>query len=372
MIHWRLLSSLMNANLIKVSLATALLSGVVGAAAPTPGYLLTLTESDLAHTASHQDVRLVNPWGVVHTATELVVADNGTGLLTFYSPMTGARINGSITVPPPAGSTNSAAPSGLVLNSDSAFVLTNGAHHQTAVGFIATEDGTVSGWNSKNEPTLLIDNSATGAVYKGIAIAGTSNGPVLFVTDFHNGFVAAYNSHYAFLGNFTDPALVNLGFAPFGIRMIQDKLIVTFAKQNAERHDDVAGPGNGYIDIFNTSGELVRQFAANGALNSPWGLAVAPKQFGIFGFALLVGNFGDGTINAYNLLTGEYLGALADKQGNTISVNGLWGLTFDVDPSGDELEYIASRLYITAGLNHEADGALGNIKANSPMLPPMH
>lgn len=180
------------------------------------------------------------------------------------------------------------------------------------------------------------------------------------------------DSSFNFQGIFSDTNLTALGYAPFNIRTFQDKLVVAFAKQDPEHHDDVAGLGNGYIDIFNLQGDLVRSFAAQGALDSPWGLAIAPLRFGEFSQALLVANFGDGWINAYNLLTGEYLGALNDSTGTPLAIQGLWGIAFNVDPAPGDLEYSASTLYFVAGPNGEADGLLGTIKPLSPLFAPVH
>jgi len=308
----------------------------------------------------------------------LVVADNGPGLVTTYAPGTGTASRASILVPPPTGSPGPAAPSGLALNPTKDFLIGHlighPEHEAAAQYFIATEDGTVSAWNSASgtNAVLVIDHSSSNAVYKGIAVATASIGPALYVANFRSNMIEVYDTNFAFVTWFTDPSMGALGFAPFNIRIFQNKLVVAFAKQDAQHHDDVPGPGNGYVDIFNTNGTLVRSFAAQGALNSPWGLAIAPLNFGKFSQALLVGNFGDGWINAYNLLTGEYLGALADESGNPIALGGLWGLSFNVDPAAGNVEYNATTLYFTQGLNGENDGVLGSIKPILPLYPPVH
>jgi uncharacterized protein (TIGR03118 family) len=304
----------------------------------------------------------------------LVVADNGPGLVTAYGPGNGSPVVKSVLVPPPAGSPGPATPSGLALNPTKDFLIGHGAHKAPAQYFIATEDGTVSAWNSASgtNAVLMIDHSTSNAVYKGLAVALAPLGPALYVANFRSNLIEMYDTNFAYVTSFTDPALGALGYAPFNIRVFQDKLVVAFAEQDTKHHDDVPGPGTGYIDVFNPDGTLVRTFAAQGALNAPWALAIAPLQFGKFSQSLLIGNFGDGRINAYNLFTGEYLGPLTDQAGNPISMPGLWGLTFNVDPPAGDLEYTAATLYFTVGLNGENDGLLGSIKPLSPLYPPVH
>jgi uncharacterized protein (TIGR03118 family) len=341
---------------------------------PNAGYTVNSFVSDLPHLALHLDTRLVDPWGIVLLNGLLVVADNGPGLVTTYGPGNGSPERTSVLVPPPAGSPGPAAPSGLALNPTKDFLIGHGAHKTPAQYFIVTEDGTVSGWNSASgtNAVLLIDHSSSNAVYKGVAVALAPAGPALYVANFRSNLIEVYDTNFAFVTSFGDPALTALGYAPFNIRLFQDKLVVAFAEQDSQDHDDVPGAGFGYVDIFNLDGTLVRSFAAQGALNAPWGLAIAPLHFGKFSQALLIGNFGDGWINAYNLLTGEYLGPLADKDGNPISLPGLWGLTFNVDPPVNDLEYTATTLYFTVGLNGENDGLLGSIKPLDPLFPPVH
>ena len=341
---------------------------------PNPGYKITNLDADLPHVAAHMDARLINPWGIVMAGNMVIVADNGTGLVTTYAPGNGTPSHKSILVPPPAGSTNSAAPSGLALNPTSGFLIGSGAHKKPAQFFIVTEDGTVSAWNSSSgtNAVLVIDNSTSNAVYKGVAVALASNGPALYLANFRSNLVEVYDTNFAYTGSFGDTNLTALGFAPFSIREFQDKLVVAFAKQDPQHHDDVAGAGFGYIDIFDPNGTLVRSFTSQGPLNSPWGMAIAPLHFGKFSQALLIGNFGDGWINAYNLFTGEYLGPLTDGSGTPIAIQGLWGLTFNVDPAADNLEYMATTLYFTAGSNGEQDGLFGTIKPIVPLYPPVH
>jgi uncharacterized protein (TIGR03118 family) len=343
-------------------------------AALVPGYKVTDFDADTSGTAPHTDSRLINPWGIVLDHGLLVVTDNGTGLVTMYASGTGSPSGKAIRVPPPAGQTGTAAPSGIVLNTTKDFLIGTGAHKKPADFIVVTEDGTLSAWNSTlgTNALLMIDNSTSNAVYKGVTIGITSNGPILYLANFRSNTVEMYDSNFAWMGSFQDTNLNALGFAPFNLRVIQDKVVVAFAKQDDEHHDDVPGAGFGYIDIFNLDGTLVRDFASQGPLNSPWGLAVAPLRFGKFSQALLVGNFGDGWINAYNIFTGEYLGPLTDSNGSPLALFGLWGFEFNADPAADDLEYMATTLYFAAGPNGESDGLTGSIKPLSPLFPPVH
>jgi uncharacterized protein (TIGR03118 family) len=197
-------------------------------------------------------------------------------------------------------------------------------------------------------------------VYKGLAIASTGHGTFLYASDFHDGRVDVFNSRFHLVhlrGDFTDRRLPP-GYAPFGIRAIGGFIYVTYALQDANRHDDVKGPGHGFIDVFTTSGFLVERLISRGALNSPWGLTVAPRGFGPFGGELLVGNFGDGRIHAYGLFSGRAHGALRDEHQQPISIDGLWALQFGTATTGGP-----RTLLFSAGLNDEADGLVGAINA---------
>jgi uncharacterized protein (TIGR03118 family) len=175
----------------------------------------------------------------------------------------------------------------------------------------------------------MADRSAAGAVYKGLATATRSEGPLLYAANFGSGRVDVYDGNMNLLslpGAFSDPQIPS-GFAPFNIANLGGTLYVSYAKQDAQHHDDVAGPGNGYIDMYDLNGLLLGRVVSGGPLNSPWGMVLAPASFGAFGGALLVGNFGDGAINAFDAVLGTYLGSLQDGTGNTIHISGLWGLT---------------------------------------------
>lgn len=329
--------------------------------------------SDIAGVAEFTDPNLVNPWGlvVVPSSGRVWVSDNGAGVSTLYDA-NGTPRSLVVTVAPPAGSTNPAAPTGMIGNDTGAFVISKGTNSAPALFIWSTEDGTVSGWNPAVDPSnavLVIDHAASNSVYKGIARAadGSSN-QFIFVTDFHNGLVEKYDASFHLVSTFTD-ATLPAGYAPFGIQNINGKLFVTFAIQNAEQHDDVAGPGNGFVDVFDLNGNRLQQFAAHGALNSPWGVALAPGGFGAFGGTVLVGNFGDGAINAYALGSGAFLGTLLDKRGDAVAIDGLWGLKFSATPiamakgDDDDDDVNGQVLYFTAGIGGEGHGLFGVIKA---------
>ena len=335
------------------------------------GYIQHNLISDLPNTAITTDPNLKNPWGLAHGPTSpFWVADNGTGLSTLYNG-SAQKVALTVTIPPPNGSTATAAPTGVVFNGTSDFVVSAGGQSGPAAFILATEDGTISGWNPAVNGTaaiLAVDNSASGAVYKGLAMFTSASGSLIYATDFHNNAVDIFDGHFNSIGSFTDTSLP-AGFAPFGIANINGLLYVSFALQKGpENHDDQAGPGNGFVDIFSPGGALMRQFAAQGTLNSPWGMVLA-QSFGVFSNALLVGNFGDGTINAFDIDTGNFLGQLTDTRGLPIFIDGLWSLVFGNGGQGGN----PNVLYFTAGPNSEADGLFGDLQpaqSNSGIVNP--
>src|SRR5258706_2259131 len=236
--------------------------------------------------AATTDPNLINPWGLTHSATSpFWVSDNGTGVTTVYTGA-GAKVNvggfDAITIAAPPGQTSPASPTGDVFNTaGTGFNITSGGVTGSSVFIFATEDGTISGWNPNvdngSSSVLAVDNSqgGTGAVYKGLAIGQTDEGTFLFAANFRNGTVDVFNSDFKQVNSFTEPN-VPAGFAPFNVQVLDDHLLVTFALQNAAKHDDVAGPGNGFVDEFDLQGNLLTRVASGGALNSPWGLAIAP------------------------------------------------------------------------------------------------
>ncbi len=241
---------------------------------------------------------------------------------------------------------------------------------------MATEDGTLAAWNhvvNGTNAAIIMDKSGSGAVYKGLdLIRGPAGKPQIYAANFHVGVVDVFDGNFQYVSSFTDSNLPP-NFAPFNVHNILGYVMVSFALQKLpDAHDDQAGPGNGFIDIFDTDGTFLRRFAAQGALNSPWGMAVAPQNFGKFSEALLVGNFGDGKINAYDLLTGKWLGNLTRVNGNDLVIDGLWGITFQRSSWDDRRDFAVPRLYFAAGLNDEADGLMGFIRPVDPRFPPAH
>jgi len=260
-----------------------------------------------------------------------------------------------VTIPPSPGGNSPASPTGIVYNDTTNFALTAG---QPALFLFDTEDGTISGWNPNGDMThavLKVDNSAT-AIYKGLAILNDH----LYAANFKGNSVDVFNSDFTPSGSFTDTT-VPAGFAPFNIQNVGGVLFVTYALQDADKEDDVKAPGNGFVDMFNPDTHAFTRVASQGTLNSPWGLAMAPADFGPFSNMLLVGNFGDGRINAYNPTTFAFLGQLSDAAGTPISIDGLWALSFGTDL--DDATHPS--LFFTAGPGREEHGLLGRLSAVS-------
>src|SRR5215469_4066659 len=359
------------------TLVTAAL-GTVSASASTTTHVTTYRQinlvSDQPGKAPLMDPDLVNAWGLAASpgtnakpGTPLWVADNGSDKATLYQGKSATAVSKVGLVVHVTG----AAPTGQVFNADqSAFMVKDKMGHSgSAVFLFDTENGTIDGWSPGVNPsgpspsvvTEVARNNGANAVYKGLAIATLGGKPFLYATNFRSGRVEAYNAKFKPVelpgGLFVDPRMP-AGYGPFGIAEIMGKLYVTFAKQDAMRHDDVAGRGHGFVDVFTNTGKFVRRVVTRGALNSPWGLALAPAGFGQFSGDLLVGNFGNGHINAYNPMTGKRLGQLRRPNGMPIVIDGLWGLKF-----GNGNAARTNQLIFSAGPNDEAHGLLGKIVA---------
>ncbi len=265
--------------------------------------------SDIPGMALHTDPNLMNAWGMsLGLNSGIWVSDNHSGKATTYDGNGNALPSGSplvVSIPTPDG-TGAGAPTGVVTNDTGGFGITSGNNFGPSTEIFATEDGTIAGWNSDVDAThavIAVDNSASGAVYKGLALGFNESGAFLYATNFHAGAIDVFDHNFAPVhmpGAFHDPN-IPAGFAPFGISAINGDLYVTYAKQDADKHDDAAGAGNGFIDIYDTRGKLLKRFASGGQLNSPWGMAWAPFEgFDNFDNALFVANFGDGSINAFD------------------------------------------------------------------------
>jgi uncharacterized protein (TIGR03118 family) len=335
-------------------------------------YRQTNLVSDIPGLAATTDHNLINPWGLSLSPTgQFRVSDNGLGLSTVYDAHGNPHAT-TVEIPLPAGSTSdAAAPTGNVFNPTSDFVISENGRSAPATNIFATEDGTIVAWNPKvnrHHALIEVDNSGTGAVYKSLTLGSNSQGNFIYATNFHNGTVDVFDGNFQqvqLAGSFTDPNLP-AGFAPFGIKNVNGTIFVTYALQKGpDNHDDQAGPGNGFIDEFDTDGNLIERFASQGPLNSSHGMAVAPANFGRFSNALLVGNFGDGRINAFDLTTGGFLGQLSDADGRPITNVGIWGMTFGNGAGGTRTD----TLYFVAGINGEQDGLFGAISLGSPHRP---
>jgi uncharacterized protein (TIGR03118 family) len=321
--------------------------------------------SNIPGLAAHTDRQLQNPWGVSLSPDGLFrVDDNHAGISTVYD-VNGNREQDTVQIPLPPGATatSPSAPDGTVLNTTTGFVISEHGRSAPANSIFATEDGTIAAWNSKvDKRNALIeaDNSGSGAVFKALTLATNAGSTFIYATDFHNGMVDVFDSQFHAVqrpGAFVDPNLP-AGFAPFGIKNVNGTIFVTYAKQLApDNHDDQAGPGNGFVDEYDTSGNLIRRFASQGPLNSPHGIALAPADFGAFGNDLLVANFGDGRINVFNPTTGQFLGQLSDAAGRPITNVGIWGITFGNGAGGTQKD----TLYFAAGINGENDGLFASI-----------
>jgi uncharacterized protein (TIGR03118 family) len=347
-----------NRKFIPMLLLTAWPGIVCAASAPAPAnsFIQHNLVADQPGVADVTDPNLVNPWGISESASSpFWISDNGKGLTTLYNG-SGTIIPLVVTVAPPKSQTSASAPSGQINNNTTVFVLANG---KPASFIFVTEDGTLSAWNGGAGTTIEVDNSASGAVYEGLALGANASGPLLYAANFNAGTVDVFNGTFAstkVTGGFAD-ANIPAGFAPFNIANLGGKLYVAYAKQDAQKHDDVAGPGNGFVDIFDMDGNLTGRLISNGPLNSPWGMTIAPSTFGPFGGALLVGNFGDGKINAFDPSVGTPLGTLEDNKGNAIAIDGLWAIIFGNGKTGGD----QNTLYFTSGPNHGQDGLFGSL-----------
>jgi uncharacterized protein (TIGR03118 family) len=347
--------------LLKTTLSILLLAGA--AMAKDGSYVQHNLVSDLAGMADHTDANLVNAWGLVHgPATPWWVNANGTGLSILYdgagNPVPAASPL-AVNIPGPSGP---GTPTGIVFNSTSDFQVDT---NKPALFLFATEDGTLLGWNPQvSRPNAIVKVPASGGVYKGLAMGQTGGKNVLYVANFHAGTVDVFDGGWAPVsmpGAFRDRR-IPAGYAPFNVQNINGYLFVTYAKQDADKHDDVAGPGKGFVDEFTMDGKLVMRLDHGPWLNSPWGLAIAPAGFGKLSGRLLVGNFGSGQIAAYNPWNGEFEGMMRGKRGKPITIDGLWGLSFGNDAASGP----STTLFFAAGIQDESHGLFGTLLPVNP------
>jgi uncharacterized protein (TIGR03118 family) len=305
------------------------------------------------------DADLVNGWGITASATSpWWVADNGTDKSTLYN---GSGVKQGLTVNVAGG------PTGTVFNGSADFVVSSGAASGPARFIFATEDGTIRGWNpAVDSPNTEVGASSAGAIYKGLAIGFVGTANYLYAADFHHARIDVFDGSWnpaTLAGNFVDPG-IPAGYAPFGIQNIKiqsnNMIFVTYAKQDADAEDEIAGAGFGYVSAFAPNGTFLGRVASGGALNAPWGLAWAPATgFGRFSGNLLVGNFGDGRINAF-AWTGtswEARGHLKTANHHPLKVDGLWGIGFGNGAGSGPV----TTLYFAAGPDDESHGLFGSI-----------
>jgi uncharacterized protein (TIGR03118 family) len=332
----------------------------------TPSYAQTnLVTSGKPLKGKVRDKNLLNAWGLVQGPTPFWVSDNNAGVSTLYDgngkiftvAVGKKKVPFVVTIPPPTNSTASATPTGIVFNGVT-------ADFGGDLFIFATEDGTISGWQQSDGTgaVLHVDNSqvptsANGAVYKGLAIATLNGHQFIYATNFRSGKVEVFDGAYnpaSLTGTFTDPHPM-AGFAPFGITLFgTSNLWVSYAMQDAAKHDPVHQAGAGYIDIFTTDGVFVERFATGGNLNAPWGMVLTPSTFGPLGGNFWIGNFGDGMINTFDTM-GNSKGQPMDSKGQPLVVDGLWALVF----GNGSNNAATTSLYFTAGPNMESEGIFG-------------
>jgi uncharacterized protein (TIGR03118 family) len=335
-------------------------------AAPGQSFVATNLVSDTnassnPYASANVDANLVNGWGIAFNPTGFVwVADAGTSMSTLYD---GNGVPQSLIVAIPAGTAGAAHPTGIVFNSTTGFQVTQAGVTGASPFIFSSIAGTISGWSpsvNRTSSITMFDGAAQGKSYRGLAIATQGANTFIYATDFHNAAVDVFDSTFApvtIAGAFVD-ANLPAGYAPFGIQAIGNQLYVSYAKQDAAGVFQVTGAGLGAVDIFDTSGTLVKRLILpGGALNAAWGMAMAPASFGPFSNDLLVGNFGDGKINAFDPTTGALLGSLTLPNGVPIAIDGLWGIAFgngiDSQPT--------TTLFYAAGPASETHGVYGRI-----------
>lgn len=313
--------------------------------------------------ADFTDANLSNAWGVAFNPNGPVwVADNHTGKSTLYDG-TGKPQSLVVSIPGVGGEPGT--PTGVVFSGGNDFVVsamtTSGPVSAPARFIFVTEDGTLAGWapTVNLNAAVTVPTPATNANYKGVTLGGNGATHLLYAADFRNARVDVFDGNFkpvAKAGAFVDPRMPR-GYAPFGIQSILGDVYVTYAKQDAAGDDEIAGPGFGFVDVYTADGALLARLASRGVLNAPWGVALAPLSFGDLGGAVLVGNFGDGTINAFDPRSGHFLGTLRDQNQRRLRIDGLWGMAFGNGVAGQK----TGALYYAAGPNDEANGAYGVI-----------
>jgi uncharacterized protein (TIGR03118 family) len=362
--HRRVTAGSATAALVVAAVAAG--GGAASAAAGSVAITQTNLVADQAGVAKVTDPSLVNPWGMSFgrgaTASPVWVSDNGSDSTTLYRgatiPPKAAKVPLTVTIP-------WGEPTGQVFNAAATdFMVSSGAATGPAKFIFASESGYITGWN----PTVPAAGSTAaqtaahiaGAVFKGLAIATTGGKQYLYAADFHNGKVDVFDSAFKlqkWTGAFTD-TLLPKGYAPFNVQQLRGAIYVSYAQQDAQKHDDSPRLGRGQVDVYSLTGKLIKRLVKQGVLDSPWGLAIAPAGWGKFTGALLVGNFGNGRIHAYDARTGKFVGTLFDANNKPITIDGLWGLITGNGVAGD-----VQSILFTAGPDGEAHGLYGELTA---------
>lgn len=320
------------------------------------------TNSPSVSSAPNIDPNLLNAWGLSRaTASPWWIADNGTGLSTLYDA-TGAIQGLVVKIPPSKNGAEPAPPTGTVFNYTTSFEVAPGA---PAIFLFVSEDGTITAWNPGVDlynAVVKVDGGKH-ANYKGCAIATTSAGPRLYATNFTTGHIEVYDGTFKRLtAEEKFKAVLPPHYVPFGIQNVGGNIVVTYAQRDPGEEDENHGPGLGFVVVYDTQGHVLLRLQHGSYLNAPWGIALAPGDFGPFSHRLLIGNFGDGTINAFNAMSGKFEGTLLDANGSALSIDGLWALSFGGNATGNGS---ATELYFTAGPNDEADGIFGKVVATA-------
>ena len=325
----------------------------------------------------HIDPNLINPWGISHSATSpFWISDAGSGVTTIYNAAGVAVAVGgqttpvvipghtAVTIAAAPGQIGPSHPTGQVFNTGApGFTITEGGKIASSAFIFATTNGTISGWApsvDRASSVLAVDHSAAGAEYTGLTMLNGPTGTLLYAADFHGGKIEVFNSAFTRVNSFTDTSLPH-GYAPFNVQALGGNVFVTFALQDPAGKFDVPGAHHGFVDEFDAQGHLIQRIASRGPLDSPWGLAIAPASFGKLAGDLLVGNFGDGTIDAFNLTTDKFDGKLLGCNDKPLVIEDLWGL---IPGNGGD----ANTIYFTAGGPNAVHGLFGSL-APAPVIP---
>jgi len=343
----------MNRRLLSLLGMLALFGSSMGLFGQQSSYMQTNLVGNLPGVANNTDSQLSNPWGIAFVQGDAFwIADNNSGLSTLYDAQ-GNKTQLVVTIPTAkTNPCNPGCPSGIVANTTADF--------GGGLFLFDTEDGIIASWTTGSNAVTVVDNSASGAVYKGLALLSNGSGNFLLAANFRSGKIDVLDRNFkpaSLSGTFTDPNL-DAGLAPHGVHVINNSVYVAYALQDTPKHDPINGSGNGTVDVFDLNGNFVKRLASGGVLNSPWGVVIAPATFGAFANDILVGNFGDGSINAYDPSSGKSLGQLADSNSQAIMNPGLWDMVFGKGGTGDP-----NTLYLTAGGSDETQGLFATIVA---------